>query len=78
MVSSKVPQQVKLDDAAVGFPTDGDTYLYKWNVTSQGYEQSSYSLGEWDPAAPTMEVAEGFFVRRLTATTWNRTFSVNN
>jgi hypothetical protein len=75
IVSSIVPQQVALDNAAVAFPSaDGDV-VYKWNQ-SVGFVIYSKDFGVWDPAVPTIDVGESFFVYKVAAATWSRNFTV--
>jgi len=72
--ASEVPQAGTLD--ALGLVLNTFDNVYKWN----GSSYTIYTVlpgGGWDPAVPSVEVAESFFVNAATATTWNRTFSVN-
>jgi len=75
--ASQVPQSGKLD-TDLGFPAqDGDT-VYQFNNAKGSYDVHTLDLGEWSGGAPTPKVGEGFFVKVAKATTWARTFSVNN
>jgi hypothetical protein len=85
--SSVVPQAVapdktkNTDGSAAPIPaTAGDT-LYRYDATTKGY--SAYVFDDLDnkfvPDLPVINVGEAFFYLRTgNATTWNRTFSVNN
>lgn len=73
--SSQVPQTGTLVD--LGFPgVDGDI-VYKFNEGTQSYSIFSFDFGAWDPAPPVVEVGESVFVSKVAASSWNRTFSVN-
>lgn len=76
MVSSKVPQAGKLQ-ADLGYtPADGDA-VYK-HTRGGGYQPTvTYStLFGWDPADPDIAVGEAFWIKRDTAGTWTREFTV--
>lgn len=74
--SSIVPQEGALD-TVLGFPAaDGDS-IFQWDNVGAKYKQSDYDFGAWGGAAPTVKVAEAFFVRKAAAGTWTRNFSVN-
>jgi len=89
--SSVVPQAIKPDQAkntdgtSAAIPAvDGDI-VYTYGVVNgvKKYTPHSYDslFGGWDNGAglPTVGVGEAFYYFRTgTATTWNRTFSVNN
>jgi hypothetical protein len=76
LVSSQVPQAGTLQ-ATLGYtPTEGDL-VYRWNAATQGYSISTFDFGAWDPSEPNIAVGEGFWVRRSSAGSWSRTFSVN-
>jgi len=86
--SSVVPQAVAPDKAAntggavgsAAIPAaDGDT-LYQYDTSIKNYNAISYDqFGGWSAALPVFQVGDAFFYFRLgTATTWNRTFDVNN
>lgn len=73
--SSQVPQSGQLD-TVLGFPAaEGDT-IYMFNAASDTYSLHVYDLGEWS-SAPVPAVGQGFWVRKVAATTWTRNFSVN-
>jgi len=84
------PDNVKnTDGSSANIPAvDGDT-IYRWIPATKGYKTYGYTQfdpqtpGEWSSGAevglPTFDVGEAFYYFRLgAATTWNRTFSVNN
>jgi len=86
--SSVVPQDVSVDTTkntdgtAAPIPaTDGDV-IYKYNPVTKNYAANSYIalLGGWDTSPlPVIKVGEAFYYFHTgNATTWNRTFSVNN
>lgn len=80
LVASQVPQRGTATELAY-VPTEGDQ-VYKFLPNGPGGADDSYYIAafefeEWDKAEPIFEVGEGFFVRRATAGTWTRTFSVN-
>jgi hypothetical protein len=89
--SSIVPQSVGLD--TISFPRVGGMQYTSWNPTSQAYQNTlTYVVVEdsppdsgWYTAAevktdPTPAVGEGFLIYNplLTASSWVRSFSVNN
>lgn len=80
LVASQVPQRGTATELAY-VATEGDQ-IFKFMPNGPGGADDSYYLaafefGEWDKAEPIFEVGEGFFLRRATAGTWTRTFSVN-
>ena len=91
MKSSVVPQQVRPDNvkntdgSSANIPAaDGDT-IFRWLPASKGYKSYSFTQfdpgtpGDWSEPLPAFDVGEAFYYFRLgPATTWNRTFSVNN
>jgi hypothetical protein len=69
--SSALPQAGKLD--ALEYPV-GDETIYQFNGSYVGTD----ALGEWLGDAPTVGVAESFFVLNNGAQkTWTRSFSIN-
>jgi hypothetical protein len=80
--SSVVPQAVKPDALGAGsIPAAGGDTLYRYSPVTKGF--TSYRFDDldnaWTPTLPTLNVGEAFFYFRAgAATTWNRTFSVNN
>jgi len=79
IISSVVPQVLKLD-AASGFPTtDGDAVS---RYTGTAFLTDSVADGAWEGdsggEAPTVQVGEAFFVKNAgAAAAWTRTFTVN-
>jgi len=82
--SSQVPQGGAID-TVLGLTTLSTfDNVYKWNVTAQSYD--IYTVlpgGGWSgpnggTTAPSLNVAEPVFINAGAATSWNRTFSVNN
>jgi len=74
--SSQVPQTGALV-AVLGFPAaDGDT-VYQFVNASNSYVIHTLDLGEWSGGEPTPAVGESFFVKKIAAGNWTRTFSVN-
>jgi len=74
--SSQVPQSGAVDTLGLTNLSTFDN-LYKWN--GSGY--TIYTVlpgGGWDPSTPSLNVAEAAFINASVATSWNRTFSVNN
>lgn len=76
--SSMVPQSGGLS-AVLGFPAADQDTVFMWDKTAQGYVAYNYldALGGWD-TEPTPAVGEAFWVKKSAASTWTRTFSVNN
>jgi hypothetical protein len=87
--SSIVPQKAALSvdttmpagTLSLGFPAVNNDMVYMWNTTTKKYDiYTFYQEGAdsmWDPTAPTPEVGQGFFVRKVAAVDWTRTFNVN-
>jgi hypothetical protein len=76
LVGSEVPQAGKLV-ADLKYPVAEDDTIYKWDLAGQTYTINAYSLGEWGSGDPQIAVGEGFWVQKVAATNWSRTFSVN-
>ncbi len=79
LVGSQVPQagtttELALDSALARFDQ-----VLTWNNASGGYNIFSRTATGWSGGnVPSVNVAEGFFVNVGAATSWDRTFSVNN
>jgi hypothetical protein len=72
--SSQVPQAgTAAELGLVG--QDGDQ-LYQHDPVAQQYRTSTFDAG-WLPALQPLKVGEAFFLRKVAAGTWTRTFSVN-
>lgn len=78
MIASQVPQ-AGIVDTDLGLTPGENDVVYQFNGATQKYAVDSFSSGSWDtPTGPTIGVGEGFFYKNNNAaTTWNRTFSVN-
>jgi hypothetical protein len=74
LVGSKVPQAGKLQADLKYTPADGDL-VYTFNSTT-GYTIYQYDA-EWLPTEPDLAVAQGIWIRKAAAGSWDRTFSVN-
>jgi hypothetical protein len=78
--SSQVPQAGKLVADLKYTPAGGDT-IFLFNTTSGQYDQATWDdlFGEWTGAIgePTIKVGEAFWVKKVAAGSWDRTFNVN-
>jgi hypothetical protein len=73
--SSQVPQTGGAN--ALGLTTlQAFDNLLKWNGTSYDVYTVLFG-GAWDPSEPTIAVGESVFLNTTAATSWNRTFNVN-
>src|SRR2546429_4970668 len=72
--ASQVPQAGTLDQLGL---TNLNTFdnLYKW--TGSTYQIYTLTFAGWDPSTPSIDIGESVFINAGTATSWNRTFSVN-
>jgi hypothetical protein len=85
IVSSQVPQAGTIVD--LGYKGADQDTAYQFDATTQAYKtpatlfyddpSNPNSASSWDPAAPNLAVGEAFWLNRLAAGTWTRTFSVN-
>jgi hypothetical protein len=77
--SSQVPQGGTAD--ALGLPRETNQQVYQWDEVSQSYKVSTFlgtaAAGFYNPALAPLAVGEAFFLRRVTAGSWDRSFSVN-
>jgi len=76
---SRVPQQGTLTALGLATPAD-NTAVYPFNAGTQAYDGpfTYYTdLGGWDPADPTIGIADAFWINAPAASDWTRTFSVN-
>jgi len=73
IVSSQVPQSGALD-TELGFPVSEGDVVYRFDNASGSYSISAFEFGEW--AAPVPLVGEAFFVNKVSAVNWTRTFNV--
>lgn len=77
LVASQVPQAGKLVTDLKFSAVDGDI-VYQWDSATQGYKNpNAFDFGDWTGGEPNLAVAEGVFVQKAAAGSWNRTFSVN-
>lgn len=75
--SSQVPQAgTAAELGLVGKPNDT---LYQFNTTTQTYDVSTFDEFDlvWAPALKPLKVGEAVFLNLIAATSWDRTFSVN-
>jgi len=73
--ASQVPQAGKMQTDLQFTPTDGDQ-VFVFNEATQKYTTSSFEFGAWD-TEPTLEVGEAVFLNSAAASSWNRTFRVD-
>jgi hypothetical protein len=74
--SSEVPQSGKVV-TDLNFPaSDGDT-IYIYDNASAAYVIHTLDLGEWSSGEPVPKVGEAFFVKKVDAKPWTRSFTVN-
>ena len=77
LVASQIPQAGKLV-TDLKFPAAEGDVVYQWNTASQKYKDpNGFEFGEWGGGEPQIAVGEGFFVNKVAAASWDRTFSVN-
>jgi hypothetical protein len=77
--SSMIPQVIYLDSPGVDFPATNNDIVYLLNPITHSYEIFQYTLDQWFPSAPLIEVGQAFFLYHPSPpTTWCRTFSINN
>jgi Flp pilus assembly protein CpaB len=77
--SSMVPQSGSLS-TALGFNPTADTVTYQYTTDGTGgFIINSYAIadGFWDPAEPTLGVAEALWFDSRGGQVWTRNFSVN-
>lgn len=78
LVGSQVPQ-AGIVDTDLGLTPGENDVVYQFLPATQKYAVDSFSGGSWDTATgPSVGVGEAFFYKNSNAaTSWNRTFSVN-
>jgi len=71
--------QVPIAGAAAfdGFPKEDGDQVFVFNEATQKYVISTVDFGDWSPAAPVVDVGDAFFVKKVNAGTWSRTFNIN-
>jgi len=77
LVSSQVPQS-GLVTTDLGMPATTGEAVYRF--VNGAYQSFNRGFGtSWSPSEPTVQVGEGFFVKKnASPAAWVRTFSVNN
>lgn len=75
MVASQVPQAGLLEQDLKLVPGNNDA-VYTFNATLNRYNSPSTYFFGWD-SEPFIDVAQGFFLKKSSAGSWTRTFSVN-
>jgi hypothetical protein len=73
--ASQVPQAGTVTALGLTAPVDG-TVIYNFDESTQTYKSFTYEFGAWS-AEPSLQVGEAVFFSSPSATTWSRTFSVN-
>jgi hypothetical protein len=75
--SSKVPQAGTLPN--LGFNPTANATVYQYAADGASFIINSYATtdGFWDPADPSVGIAEGFFIDSSAAQNWSRNFTVN-
>jgi len=82
LLSSIVPQQGKIE-TDLKFPSASGDKLFLFDTASQGYQAFTRraTVGTWTGVAgvpePVINVASGFWYQAVAATSWARSFSVN-
>jgi len=76
LVSSQVPQS-GLVTTDLGMPATLGEAVYRF--VNGSYQTFSRSFAGWSPSEPSVQVGEGFFLKKnASPAPWVRTFSVNN
>jgi hypothetical protein len=76
--SSQVPQAGKVT-TDLGLPAAGGDTIYQYNPTTQKYNDAATFDdldNKWLPTEPTVDVGEAFFIRKVAAANWTRTFNI--
>jgi hypothetical protein len=77
LVASQVPQS-GLVSTDLGLPASPLDAVFRYNNTTSQYDGYIFIGGTWTGGGePTIGVGEGFFVKKQSAASWVRTFSVN-
>jgi len=77
LVGSQVPQS-GLVSTDLGVPIGNAESVFKFDTTTQAYTGGTFFFGSWGGAGePVIGVGEGFFVKKVAAANWTRSFSVN-
>lgn len=75
--SSQVPQRGT--PVELGLTGAAGDQIFSWDVAGQKFETSTFDDidNAFLPAPKTLEVGDAFFLRKVAASSWDRTFSVN-
>jgi len=77
LVGSQVPQS-GLVSTDLGMPAATLDGVFRYNNAESAYDGYIFLGGTWTGGGePTINVGEGFFVKKQSAATWTRSFSVN-
>jgi len=74
LVGSQVPQ-AGLVTTDLGLPVLNTETVFKF--VGGAYQGSTFFFGSWSGGEPNIGVGEGFFIKKTAATSWTRSFSVN-
>jgi hypothetical protein len=77
IVSSQVPQAGTAKD--LGLVGAAGDQIFQWNTATQKYAASTFDDLEnnWIPALTPLDVGDAFFLKKVAAGSWARTFNVN-
>jgi len=77
IISSQVPMEGTA--TALGYVPSGADQVYAYDTAGQTYNIASYDpdFQEFDKPLTTLKVGEAFFLRSANASTWTKSFSVN-
>jgi hypothetical protein len=75
LCASMVPQAGRLDSVLGYVPEDGDI-VYRFDSAAASYTMHTWLIDDWD-TAPDLKVGEAFWISRMNAANWVRTFTVN-
>jgi hypothetical protein len=77
IVSSQVPQAGTAKD--LGLVGAAGDQIFQWDVATQKYAASTFDdlANDWLPALTPLAVGDAFFLKKVAAGTWTRTFNVN-
>jgi len=63
-------------DLALGLVFESGDHIFKWNNATGTTVTYTYSNGSWSPTTPTIELGEGFWTSKATASLWRQSLSV--
>jgi len=75
IAGSLVPQNGPVSSLLEMPAADADE-VWRWNSQSQTYLQYFFEGGVWQPEEPPISIMEAFVVRKKTAVTWRRFFTI--